>query len=86
MPQKPSGDLSAFEKKSDPIKPHQRHPTPASVTRDDTAPRPRSLTLKLSEVDYQRLRRVCFDAGESHQAFLERAALAALDAAPGGSD
>jgi hypothetical protein len=41
--------------------------------------KPRSLTLRLTEADYQRLRRHAFDNETSHQAVIEAAVLDVLD-------
>lgn len=42
-------------------------------------PRTKSLTLRLSESQYQRLRRFAFDRGSSHQDVIEAALMAHLD-------
>lgn len=42
-------------------------------------PRTKSLTLRLSEGQYQRLRRFAFDRGASHQDVIEAALMAHLD-------
>jgi predicted DNA binding CopG/RHH family protein len=42
-------------------------------------PRTKSLTLRLSESQYQRLRRFAFDRGASHQDVIEAALMAHLD-------
>lgn len=47
--------------------------TPASE------PRAKSLTLRLSESQYQRLRRFAFERGQSHQDVIERALIELLD-------
>ncbi len=44
-------------------------------------PRAKSLTLRLSETQYQRLRRFAFDRGQSHQDVIERALMEYLDRA-----
>ena len=59
-------------------------PAPVPVARPVvSAPEPKSkaLTLRLSETQYQRLRRFAFDRGLSHQDVIERALLDHLDAA-----
>lgn len=43
-------------------------------------PRAKSLTLRLSETQYQRLRRFAFDRGLSHQDVIEAALMAHLEA------
>ncbi|WP_336489697.1 hypothetical protein [Methylobacterium nigriterrae] len=61
----------------------QPAPAPAVVPVAMTAPEPKSkaLTLRLSESQYQRLRRFAFDRGLSHQDVIERALMVYLDAA-----
>jgi hypothetical protein len=49
---------------------------PAPVTRE---PRAKSLTLRLSETQYERLRRYAFERRLSHQDIIENALLAFLD-------
>lgn len=41
--------------------------------------RAKSLTLRLSESQYQRLRRFAFERGQSHQDVIERALIELLD-------
>lgn len=48
----------------------------ASIT---VEPRTKSLTLRLSESQYQRLRRFAFDRGSSHQDVIEAALITHLD-------
>lgn len=45
----------------------------------DAEPRTKSLTLRLSEVRYQRLRRFAFDRDASHQEVIEAALMAYLE-------
>ena len=45
----------------------------------DAEPRTKSLTLRLSEPRYQRLRRFAFDRDASHQEVIEAALIAYLD-------
>lgn len=54
---------------------------PATAKRGATAaePRTKSLTLRLSESQYQRLRRFAFDRGASHQDVIEAALMEHLD-------
>lgn len=54
-------------------------PTPASRPASDAEPRTKSLTLRLSEPRYQRLRRFAFDRDASHQEVIEAALMAYLD-------
>jgi len=56
-------------------------PAPAPSRPAQAAPEPRakSLTLRLSESQYQRLRRFAFDRGQSHQDVIERALMDLLD-------
>lgn len=51
-------------------------PRPAPAAQE---PRAKSLTLRLSESQYQRLRRFAFDRGQSHQDVIERALMEHLD-------
>ena len=51
-------------------------PMPASTARE---PRAKSLTLRLSETQYERLRRFAFDRRLSHQDIIERALVEYLD-------
>jgi|SRR5215207_1431034 hypothetical protein len=51
-------------------------PCPAPAERE---PRAKSLTLRLSEAQYERLRRFAFDHRLSHQDILERAMVEFLD-------
>jgi len=55
--------------------------SPASYSRpgSDAEPRTKSLTLRLSEPRYQRLRRFAFDRDASHQEVIEAALMAYLD-------
>ena len=50
-----------------------------SRTRSDAEPRTKSLTLRLSEPRYQRLRRFAFDRDASHQEVIEAALMAYLE-------
>jgi predicted DNA binding CopG/RHH family protein len=54
---------------------------PSTAKRAATAaePRTKSLTLRLSESQYQRLRRFAFDRGASHQDVIEAALMEHLD-------
>lgn len=54
---------------------------PASSSRpgSDAEPRTKSLTLRLSEPRYQRLRRFAFDRDASHQEVIEAALIAYLE-------
>ncbi len=56
-------------------------PTAASASRpaSDAEPRTKSLTLRLSEVRYQRLRRFAFERDASHQEVIEAALIAYLE-------
>lgn len=56
-------------------------PTPAPANRVTVAnePRTKSLTLRLSESQYQRLRRFAFDQDASHQDVIEAALMSHLD-------
>lgn len=58
-------------------------PTPAPATPvralSDAEPRTKSLTLRLSEPRYQRLRRFAFDRDASHQEVIEAALMAYLE-------
>ena len=57
-------------------------PTEPSPTKRASAaaePRTKSLTLRLSESQYQRLRRFAFDRGSSHQDVIEAALMEHLD-------
>jgi hypothetical protein len=62
----------------------QRGTTPVSAPAlgSPVAPEPRakSLTLRLSETQYQRLRRFAFERNLSHQDVIESALMAVLDA------
>lgn len=52
-------------------------PSPASARpASDAEPRTKSLTLRLSEARYQRLRRFAFERGSSHQEVIEAALMA----------
>lgn len=51
---------------------------PARAT-SDAEPRTKSLTLRLSEVRYQRLRRFAFERDASHQEVIEAALMAYLE-------
>lgn len=53
---------------------------PKTVAPTVTEPRAKSLTLRLSEPQYQRLRRFAFERNLSHQDVLEAALMAHLDA------
>lgn len=55
--------------------------SPASSSRpgSDAEPRTKSLTLRLSEPRYQRLRRFAFDRDASHQEVIEAALMAYLE-------
>ena len=54
---------------------------PASAPRlqSDAEPRTKALTLRLSEIRYQRLRRFAFDRDASHQEVIEAALMAYLE-------
>jgi len=54
-------------------------PVPAAAA--PAEPRAKSLTLRLSETQYQCLRRFAFDRGQSHQDVIERALMEYLDGA-----
>jgi hypothetical protein len=64
-------------------------PSPARMLQDglqaaievlgEREPRTKSLTLRLSETHYERLRRFAFDRRTSHQDVIERALLSYLD-------
>jgi hypothetical protein len=55
-------------------------PTPAAPTAPaGTEPRAKSLTLRLSETQYERLRRFAFERRLSHQDIIESALLGYLD-------
>jgi predicted DNA binding CopG/RHH family protein len=55
-------------------------PTPApQPVAIDKEPRSKSLTLRLSETQYERLRRFAFERRLSHQDIIERALLEHLD-------
>lgn len=54
-------------------------PSPAKRASVVAEPRTKSLTLRLSESQYQRLRRFAFDRGLSHQDVIEAALMAHLD-------
>lgn len=54
--------------------------SPASARpASDAEPRTKSLTLRLSESRYQRLRRFAFERGSSHQEVIEAALMAYLE-------
>ena len=52
---------------------------PALRPASDAEPRTKSLTLRLSEARYQRLRRFAFDRDASHQEVIEAALIAYLE-------
>ncbi len=54
-------------------------PTSSSRPGSDAEPRTKSLTLRLSESRYQRLRRFAFDRDASHQEVIEAALMAYLE-------
>ncbi len=54
-------------------------PAPASTPTSEREPRAKSLTLRLSETQYQRLRRFAFEQRLSHQDIIEAALMAHLD-------
>lgn len=54
-------------------------PTPIARAASDAEPRTKSLTLRLSEARYQRLRRYAFERDASHQEVIEAALIAYLD-------
>ena len=55
-------------------------PPPAPLRpQSDAEPRTKSLTLRLSEPRYQRLRRFAFDRNASHQEVIEAALMAYLE-------
>ena len=53
-------------------------PAPVSVPLEKE-PRAKSLTLRLSETQYERLRRFAFERRQSHQDIIERALIEHLD-------
>ena len=53
--------------------------TSSARANSDAEPRTKSLTLRLSEPRYQRLRRFAFDRDASHQEVIEAALIAYLD-------
>lgn len=53
--------------------------TPPARPASDAEPRTKSLTLRLSELRYQRLRRFAFERDASHQEVIEAALMAYLD-------
>jgi hypothetical protein len=57
----------------------ERPPASASHSASDAEPRTKSLTLRLSEQRYQRLRRFAFDRNASHQEIIEAALIAYLE-------
>lgn len=61
--------------------PAAAQPAPAPIARaaSDAEPRTKSLTLRLSEARYQRLRRYAFERDASHQEVIEAALIAYLD-------
>lgn len=59
-----------------PITPPPEPPKPARVSPE---PKAKSLTLRLSETQYQRLRRFAFDRGLTHQDVLEQALMEHLN-------
>lgn len=54
-------------------------PAPIARAASDAEPRTKSLTLRLSEARYQRLRRFAFERDASHQEVIEAALIAYLD-------
>lgn len=54
-------------------------PSPIAHAASDAEPRTKSLTLRLSEARYQRLRRYAFERDASHQEVIEAALIAYLD-------
>ena len=54
-------------------------PAPASTPTSEREPRAKSLTLRLSETQYERLRRFAFEHRLSHQDIIEAALMAHLD-------
>lgn len=54
-------------------------PAPIARAASDAEPRTKSLTLRLSEARYQRLRRYAFERDASHQEVIEAALIAYLD-------
>lgn len=59
--------------------PAQAQPPVAKRPAASAEPRTKSLTLRLSESQYQRLRRFAFDRGASHQDVIEVALMEHLD-------
>jgi hypothetical protein len=57
----------------------QQAPQPAPVAPAGKEPRAKSLTLRLSETQYERLRRFAFERRLSHQDIIESALLTYLD-------
>lgn len=54
-------------------------PSPAPVSAPVPAGGSKALTVKLSDADYERLRRFAFDARTTHQAVIQRAIFEFLD-------
>jgi len=52
---------------------------PGALAQAEREPRAKSLTLRLSESQYERLRRFAFDQRLSHQDIIERALIEHLD-------
>lgn len=65
-----------------PATPAPPAPAPARPT-SDAEPRTKSLTLRLSELRYQRLRRFAFERDASHQEVIEAALMAYLESEGG---
>lgn len=59
--------------------PAQPAPAPIARAASEAVPRTKSLTLRLSEARYQRLRRYAFERNASHQEVIEAALIAYLD-------
>lgn len=54
-------------------------PAAKAAPAPDREPRAKSLTLRLSETQYERLRRFAFDSRQSHQDIIERALMEHLE-------
>ncbi|MCS6997654.1 MAG: hypothetical protein NZ533_12060 [Casimicrobiaceae bacterium] len=71
---KPTLNLEGLVQKKGEAQPPPALPQGTSTPAGDE-PRSRALTLKLSERNYQRLRRYAFERRSSHQAVIEQAVL-----------
>lgn len=81
LPQRGEGaGAPAVASMTAPVTPVSEPPSsPASRLASDAEPRTKSLTLRLSEQRYQRLRRFAFDRNASHQEIIEAALIAYLE-------